>query len=212
HITMGEGGAVYTNNGQLKLILESFRDWGRDCFCEPGQDNTCKKRFSYQLGQLPCGYDHKYTYSHVGYNLKISDMQASVAVAQMAQLPEFIARRKANFQRLFSGLSALSEFLLLPESEPQATVSWFGFALTLKHGNRADFIQHLEKHRIASRLVFGGNLIKQPYFENQSYRVIGELTVTDRVMNDSLWIGVFPGLSDEMIDYMIMTITSYFKA
>lgn len=211
HITMGEGGAVYTNNGQLKLILESFRDWGRDCFCEPGQDNTCKKRFRYQLGQLPCGYDHKYTYSHLGYNLKISDMQAAVGLSQLAKVTEFIERRKANFQRLYVGLSSLQDYLLLPEAENNADPSWFGFAITLKQGNRADFIQYLEQHKIANRLVFGGNLIKQPYFEQQSYRKVGELTVTDQVMNDSLWIGVFPGLSDEMIDYMIDTIQSYFK-
>ncbi len=211
HITMGEGGAVYTDNGQLKLILESFRDWGRDCFCEPGQDNTCKKRFSYQLGQLPCGYDHKYTYSHLGYNLKISDMQAAVALAQMQRLPEFIARRKANYRRLYQGLSQLHEFLLLPEAEDKADPSWFGFAITLKQGDRAAFIQYLEQHKIANRLVFGGNLTKQPYFANVDYRVVGELTVTDEVMHNSLWIGVFPGLSDSMIDYMIDTISRYFK-
>jgi CDP-6-deoxy-D-xylo-4-hexulose-3-dehydrase len=211
HITMGEGGAVYTNNGQLKLILESFRDWGRDCFCEPGQDNTCKKRFSYQLGQLPCGYDHKYTYSHLGYNLKISDMQAAVGLSQLAKVTGFIEKRKANFQRLYAGLSSLQDYLLLPEAENNADPSWFGFAITLKQSNRADFIQYLEQHKIANRLVFGGNLIKQPYFEQQSYRIVGELKVTDQVMNDSLWLGVFPGLSDEMIDYMIDTIQSYFK-
>lgn len=211
HITMGEGGAVYTNNGQLKLILESFRDWGRDCFCEPGKDNTCNKRFSYQLGQLPCGYDHKYTYSHLGYNLKISDMQAAVGLSQLDKVTGFIEKRKANFQRLYAGLASLQDYLLLPEAENNANPSWFGFAITLKQGNRADFIQSLEQHKIANRLVFGGNLIKQPYFEQQSYRCAGELTVTDLVMNDSLWIGVFPGLSDEMIDYMIDTIQSYFK-
>ena len=211
HITMGEGGAVYTNNGQLKLILESFRNWGRDCFCEPGKDNTCNKRFSYQLGQLPCGYDHKYTYSHLGYNLKISDMQAAVGLSQLDKVTGFIEKRKANFQRLYAGLTSLQDYLLLPEAENNAEPSWFGFAITLKQGNRAEFIQYLEQHKIANRLVFGGNLIKQPYFEQQSYRKVGELTVTDQVMNDSLWIGVFPGLSDEMIDYMIDTIQSYFK-
>lgn len=211
HITMGEGGAVYTDNGQLKLILESFRDWGRDCFCEPGQDNTCKKRFGYQLGQLPCGYDHKYTYSHLGYNLKISDMQAAVAVAQMQRLPDFIERRKANFQRLHAGLSHLRAFLLLPEAEPNADPSWFGFAITLKQGKRAEFIQYLEQHKIANRLVFGGNLTKQPYFDNLDYRVVGDLAVTDKVMHDSFWIGVFPGLTDTMIDYMIDTISDYFN-
>lgn len=211
HITMGEGGAVYTDNGQLKLILESFRDWGRDCFCEPGQDNTCKKRFSYQLGQLPCGYDHKYTYSHLGYNLKISDMQAAVAVAQMQRLPGFIEQRKANFRRLYAGLRHLHKFLLLPEAETHADPSWFGFAVTLKQGGRAEFIQHLEQHKIANRLVFGGNLTKQPYFDHVDYRVVGELAVTDTVMHNALWLGVFPGLSDNMIDYMIDTICDYFN-
>lgn len=211
HITMGEGGAVYTDNGQLKLILESFRDWGRDCFCEPGKDNTCKKRFSYQLGQLPCGYDHKYTYSHTGYNLKISDMQAAVGVAQLHRLHDFIRDRIANFQRLREGLSHLNDYLVLPEATPGAEPSWFGFALTLKQGNRADFIQYLERHKIASRLVFGGNLTKQPYFEQQNYRVVGELAVTDQVMHNALWIGVFPALNEVMIDYMIDTISQYFK-
>jgi CDP-6-deoxy-D-xylo-4-hexulose-3-dehydrase len=211
HITMGEGGAVYTDNGQLKLILESFRDWGRDCFCEPGKDNTCKKRFSYQLGQLPCGYDHKYTYSHTGYNLKISDMQAAVGVAQLKKLPDFIASRKANFKRLFDGLSHLEQHFVLPEATSGSDPSWFGFAITLRSGNRADFIQYLEQHKIASRLVFGGNLTKQPYFDNQTYRTVGQLGITDQVMHNSLWIGVFPGLSEAMIDYMIDTISQYFK-
>lgn len=211
HITMGEGGAVYTDNGQLKLILESFRDWGRDCFCEPGKDNTCNKRFSYQLGQLPCGYDHKYTYSHCGYNLKISDMQAAVAVAQLKRLPDFIAARKANFKRLYQALRHLSDYLLLPEAEPGSDPSWFGFALTLKQGGRSEFIQYLESHRIANRLVFGGNLVKQPYFADKPFRQAAKLDVTDQVMHDSLWIGLYPGLSEDMIDFMIDTISQFFS-
>jgi len=210
HITMGEGGALFTNNGQLKLLIESFRDWGRDCFCQPGHDNTCKKRFGYQLGELPCGYDHKYTYSHIGYNLKITDMQAAVAVAQMERLPDFIDARRENFERLQAGLSSLSEFLILPKAESNSNPSWFGFAITLKQGNRNELIQFLESRKIASRLLFGGNLTKQPYFSDQNYRVIGELKNTDRVMNHTLWLGVFPGLNTEMVDYMIESLIHFF--
>lgn len=210
HITMGEGGALYTNNGQLKLLIESFRDWGRDCFCQPGHDNTCKKRFGYQLGELPCGYDHKYTYSHIGYNLKITDMQAAVAVAQMERLPAFIKTRRANFKRLHTGLSPLTQYLMLPEAEANSSPSWFGFAITLKQDKRNELIQFLEARKIASRLLFGGNLTKQPYFLEQNYRVVGNLANTDKVMNRSLWLGVFPGLSEEMIDYMIQSVTEFF--
>ncbi len=210
HITMGEGGAIFTNNGQLKILLESFRDWGRDCFCEPGQDNTCKKRFDQQLGQLPCGYDHKYTYSHIGYNLKITDMQAAVALAQMERLPAFIEARKHNFTRLYNGLAALTAHLILPEAEPNSSPSWFGFALTLKQRSRNEFIHFLESKKIASRLLFGGNLTKQPYMRNQTYRMIGPLDNTDYVMNNTLWIGVYPGINDDMIDYMIQAITDFF--
>jgi CDP-6-deoxy-D-xylo-4-hexulose-3-dehydrase len=210
HITMGEGGALFTNNGQLKLLIESFRDWGRDCFCQPGHDNTCKKRFSYQLGQLPCGYDHKYTYSHIGYNLKITDMQAAVAVAQMERLPRFIETRRAHFERLHLGLSSLTEFLILPQAEANSNPSWFGFAITLKQDNRNELIQFLESRKIASRLLFGGNLTKQPYFSDQHYRVVGELENTDRVMNHTLWLGVFPGLNNEMIDYIIESLMHFF--
>lgn len=210
HITMGEGGALYTNNGQLKLLIESFRDWGRDCFCQPGHDNTCKKRFGYQLGELPCGYDHKYTYSHIGYNLKITDMQAAVAVAQMERLPAFIKTRRANFKRLYTGLSPLTQYLMLPEAEANSSPSWFGFAITLKQDKRNELIQFLEARKIASRLLFGGNLTKQPYFLEQNYRVVGNLANTDKVMNRTLWLGVFPGLSEEMIDYMIQSVTEFF--
>lgn len=211
HITMGEGGAVYTNNGKLKLIIESFRDWGRDCFCPPGHDNTCKKRFSYQLGELPCGYDHKYTYSHLGYNLKITDMQAAVAVAQLERLPGFIQTRRENFIRMHEGLSHLQEYLILPEAEQYSNPSWFGFPITLKNHARHEFIQFLESKKIASRLLFGGNLTKQPYMLEQHYRVSGNLEKTDQVMNNTLWLGVYPGLNNDMIDYVILSLTNYLK-
>lgn len=209
-ITMGEGGAVFTNDGKLKVLLESFRDWGRDCFCEPGHDNTCKKRFDQQLGELPCGYDHKYTYSHLGYNLKITDMQAAVALAQLDRLPSFVTSRQANFKRLHQGLSALSEYLILPEAEQHSSPSWFGFAITLKSRSRRELINFLESKKIATRLLFGGNLTKQPYFENQNYRVIGNLENTDHVMQNTLWLGVYPGLNNEMIDYIIQSVTEFF--
>lgn len=210
HITMGEGGAVYTNNGKLKIIIESFRDWGRDCFCPPGKDNTCKKRFDYQLGELPCGYDHKYTYSHIGYNLKITDMQAAIALAQMELLPEFIQVRKNNFSRLYEGLEHLTEHLLLPQAEKNSEPSWFGFAITLKQERRAALIQFLESKKIASRLLFGGNLTKQPYFKDQDYRIATSLDVTDQVMKNTLWLGVFPAITDDMIDYIIESLTEFF--
>lgn len=209
HITMGEGGAVYTNNGKLKLLIESFRDWGRDCFCQPGHDNTCKKRFSYQLGELPCGYDHKYTYSHLGYNLKITDMQAAVAVAQLERLPEFIQKRRDNFDRLRHGLAHLQDYLILPEPEQHSNPSWFGFAITLKSHARHELIQFLESKKIASRLLFGGNLTKQPYMLDQHYRISGNLQQTDQVMNNTLWLGVFPGLDTDMIDYVIHSLSDY---
>jgi len=210
HITMGEGGAVFTNNGKLKILLESFRDWGRDCFCEPGKDNTCKKRFDQQLGSLPCGYDHKYTYAHVGFNLKITDMQAAVAVAQMDRLPEFIDARRKNFAKLYQALSSLKQYLILPEPEPNSNPSWFGFPITLKQHPRNEFIHFLESKKIASRLLFGGNLTKQPYFEHQSYRVVGDLENTDRVMKNTLWLGVYPGINDEMTDHIIQSVTEFF--
>jgi len=209
HITMGEGGAVFTNDGKLKILLESFRDWGRDCFCEPGKDNSCKKRFDQKLGELPCGYDHKYSYAHIGYNLKITDMQAAVGLAQMASLPEFIAKRKANFARLHQGLSSLTDYLILPEAEANSSPSWFGFTITLKQHSRNDFIRFLESKNIANRLLFGGNLTKQPYFANQHFRIAGGLEQTDKVMTNTLWLGVYPAITNEMIDYMIQSITDY---
>ena len=210
HITMGEGGAVFTNNGKLKTIIESFRDWGRDCFCEPGKDNTCKKRFSYQLGELPCGYDHKYTYSHVGFNLKITDMQAAVALAQMDKLPSFIKDRQENFSLLFQGLKSLSQHLILPEATEYSSPSWFGFPITLIQHQRHELIAFLEQKKIASRLLFGGNLTRQPYFKHQKYRVASPLQKTDLVMDNSLWLGVYPGLNKEMLEYVIKSLEDFF--
>ncbi len=204
HITMGEGGAVFTNNGTLKPLLESFRDWGRDCFCATGQDNTCKKRFAWQLGSLPAGYDHKYTYSHAGYNLKITDMQAACGLAQLDKLPSFIARRKANFAYLYERLRACEEFLILPQATPGSDPSWFGFPLTLRPTagvSRVDLLRHLDQQRIGTRLLFGGNLTRQPYFQGRHYRIASDLPNTDRIMNDTFWIGLYPGLSEEMLDY-----------
>jgi CDP-6-deoxy-D-xylo-4-hexulose-3-dehydrase len=209
HITMGEGGAVFTNNGKLKKIIESFRDWGRDCYCPPGKDNTCGKRFSWHLGDLPEGYDHKYTYSHVGFNLKITDMQAAVGLAQIDRLPGFIKTRKNNFQYLKDRLSQLEEFLILPETTSGSDPSWFGFPVTLKNEvflKRVNFLKALDQKKIGSRLLFAGNIMRQPYFKNQSYRVSGDLTNTDRVMNSTFWIGVYPGLNQEILDYVAESI------
>ena len=213
HITMGEGGAVFTNNDQLKQIVESIRDWGRDCYCPPGKDNTCGKRFCWKLGDLPEGYDHKYTYSHLGYNLKISDMQAACALAQMDRVDEFIAARKENFAYLKAGLKSCEEFLLLPEVTPNSDPSWFGFPITIKSNagiNRVDLLQYLDENKIGSRLLFAGNLTRQPYMKGRNFRISGELTNTDTVMNDTFWIGVYPGLSREMLDFVITKLESYF--
>lgn len=206
HITMGEGGAVFTNNDELRTIIESFRDWGRDCYCAPGKDNTCGKRFCWKLGDLPAGYDHKYTYSHLGYNLKITDMQAACALAQMDRVDEFIAARKRNFAHLKAGLAGCEEFLLLPEATAKSDPSWFGFPITIKSQagvSRVDLLQYLDQHKIGTRLLFAGNLTRQPYMKGKNFRVSGELPNTDVIMNDTFWIGVYPGLSQEMLDYAI---------
>jgi CDP-6-deoxy-D-xylo-4-hexulose-3-dehydrase len=205
HITMGEGGAVFTNNPELKLIAESFRDWGRDCYCPPGKDNTCNKRFCWKLGDLPEGYDHKYTYSHLGYNLKITDMQAACALAQLDRLDDFIAVRKANFAYLKDRLQSCSEFLALPEATPNSDPSWFGFPIVLKESSgiqRVDLLNYLDQNKIATRLLFAGNLTRQPYMIGKHYRVSGELTNTDIVMNQTFWLGTFPGLTSEHLDYV----------
>lgn len=212
HITMGEGGAVFTNNATLKLIAESFRDWGRDCFCPPGKDNTCKKRFAWQLGQLPAGYDHKYIYSHLGYNLKITDMQAACGLAQLNKLPDFIARRREHFARLSANLAPYADQLILPTATRHSNPSWFGFPITLQgkaRGHRLELLQQLTKHNIGTRLLFGGNLTKQPYFENRRYREIGTLEKTNRIMSDTFWVGLYPGLVDEAIDYTASILGGY---
>ncbi|MDP1864005.1 MAG: lipopolysaccharide biosynthesis protein RfbH [Thiobacillus sp.] len=204
HITMGEGGAVFTNNSELKTIAESFRDWGRDCYCAPGKDNTCGKRFGWKLGSLPKGYDHKYTYSHLGYNLKITDMQAACGLAQLDRLEGFVSARKSNFSYLKDRLKSCEEFIILPEATPNSDPSWFGFPMTLRETanlDRVDMLTYLDQYKIGTRLLFAGNLTRQPYMVDRAYRVSGELTNTDRVMNDTFWIGVYPGLSEEMLAY-----------
>jgi len=213
HITMGEGGAVFTNNAELKLIAESFRDWGRDCYCAPGKDNTCNKRFCWKLGDLPEGYDHKYTYSHLGYNLKITDMQAACALAQMDRLEEFIAVRRANFAYLRDRLQSCAEFLHLPESTPNSDPSWFGFLMTLRETagvKRNDLIAYLEQNRIGTRLLFAGNLTRQPYMIGRDFRVSGDLPNTDVVMNRSFWVGVYPGLGEPQLDYIATKLEEFF--
>jgi CDP-6-deoxy-D-xylo-4-hexulose-3-dehydrase len=212
HITMGEGGAVMTDKPALRTLLESFRDWGRDCWCEPGKDNTCGKRFCWQLGKLPYGYDHKYTYSHVGYNLKATDMQAAVGVSQLRKLPDFIAARRRNFDRLHAALSDCRDVLVLPEAEPNAEPSWFGFPIVVADDapfTRNALVEHLERHLIATRLVFAGNLVRQPAYEGRRFRVVGDLAQSDRVMTQAFWVGVFPGLTDAMLDYVADTIRAF---
>lgn len=213
HITMGEGGAVFTRNPELRRIAESFRDWGRDCYCPPGKDNTCGKRFCWKLGSLPEGYDHKYTYSHLGYNLKITDMQAACALAQMDRLDGFIATRRANFSWLRERLESCAEFFHLPEATPRSNPSWFGFPLVLKESagvRRVDLINYLEENRIATRLLFAGNLTRQPYMQGRNYRISGDLTNTDMVMNQTFWLGVFPGLTPDHLEYMASRIEEFF--
>ncbi len=206
HITMGEGGAVFTNSAELKLIVESFRDWGRDCYCPPGKDNTCCKRFGWKLGDLPQGYDHKYTYSHLGYNLKISDMQAACALAQMDRLEGFITARRRNFDYLKEHLKRCEEFLILPEATANSAPSWFGFPLTLRDDaplSRVDLLTYLDQNKVGTRLLFAGNLTRQPYMKGQNYRIAGELTRTDKVMNDTFWIGLQPALTEEMLAWSV---------
>jgi len=212
HITMGEGGAVFTNNGELRQIAESFRDWGRDCYCPPGKDNTCGRRFCQKLGDLPEGYDHKYTYSHLGYNLKITDMQAACGLAQLAKADAFIQRRKENFNFLKSRLASCEEFLILPEATAGSEPSWFGFPITLRDNaptSRGDLLGYLNQGRVGTRLLFAGNLTRQPYMIGRNYRISGELTNTDIVMHNTFWIGVQPSLSEEMLDYSASRIEAF---
>ena len=213
HITMGEGGAVFTNNAELKLIAESFRDWGRDCYCPPGKDNTCNKRFCWQLGELPEGYDHKYTYSHLGYNLKISDMQAACALAQMDRVEEFVEARKRNFDYLKERLTSCADFLELPEATPKSDPSWFGFLALLKPESgvkRVDLLSYLDQNKIGTRLLFAGNLARQPYMIGRNFRVSGSLANTDVVMNQAFWLGVYPGLTTEHLDFIVGKLEEFF--
>jgi len=212
HITMGEGGAVLTDKPNLQVLIDSFRDWGRDCWCHPGKDNTCGKRFDWQLGSLPCGYDHKYTYSHIGYNLKATDMQAALGASQIAKLPRFIERRKENFRYLLSALKPVEKYLLLPEATPGSDPSWFGFPIGVRESApfmREDLIRALDAKKIGTRLLFAGNLLRQPAYEGCEYRVIGDLPNTDFVMNNVFWIGVYPALTRPMLDYVAETIHAF---
>jgi len=205
HITMGEGGAVLTDKPALQVLIESFRDWGRDCWCEPGKDNTCGKRFDWQLGELPCGYDHKYTYSQIGYNLKATDMQAALGASQIEKLPCFIERRKENFRILRAALEPYADVLLLPEATPGSDPSWFGFPFGVREDapfTRDDLVRRLEERKIGTRLLFAGNLVRQPAYEGIDYRVIGDLKNTDFVMRNVLWVGVYPGLTKPMLDHI----------
>ena len=208
HMTMGEGGALVTNDTKLKRLIESFRDWGRDCWCESGCDNSCDNRFGWKLGELPFGYDHKYIYSHIGYNLKLTDMQAAIGVEQLKKLPSFIEARKRNFSILYDGLKKYENYFILPEIEAEADPSWFGFLLTVREDagfTKDDIVKYLEDNKIATRMLFAGNITKHPGFEGVDYRIHGNLENTDRIMNDAFWIGVYPGLTDEMIAYIVET-------
>jgi len=213
HITMGEGGAIFTKSLELKTIIESFRDWGRDCYCGPGCDDTCGKRFDQQFGSLPKGYDHKYTYTHVGYNLKITDMQAACGLAQLDRVDAFVEARKVNFKYLKEGLASCEEFIELPEATDKSDPSWFGFPITLKESagvSRVELLKFMDEAKIGTRLLFAGNLTRQPYFENVDYRVHGDLTVTDRIMNQTFWIGVYPGLTQDHLAYVVSMFEEFF--
>ena len=214
HITMGEGGAVFTNNLKLKKIAESFRDWGRDCFCEPGVDNTCQRRFCWKLGELPKGYDHKYIYSHSGFNLKITEMQAACGLGQIKKINRFTKARKSNFNFYLKKFKKLEEFFILPKKTTFSDPSWFGFPITIRDNNteiRNNLMKCLEEKRIGARLLFAGNITKQPYFKNQEYRIIDTLENTDKIMHDTLWLGVYPGLNHEMLSYVYETISLFVK-
>lgn len=214
HITMGEGGAVFFSNPIYKRAAESVRDWGRDCWCEPGFDNTCGKRFDWQLGELPFGYDHKYTYSHIGYNLKITDMQAAVGLSQLNRLGEFVAARRRNFDLLYKGLEDLQDKIILPRATNRAEASWFGFPITVREDaglRRNEVVARLTAAKIDTRLLFGGNLLRQPYMKGRACRVVGDLTAADTVMTSTFWVGVFPGLTPAHIDYMITTLKKILK-
>jgi CDP-6-deoxy-D-xylo-4-hexulose-3-dehydrase len=212
HITMGEGGAVFTNNNHIAKAMESFRDWGRDCYCEPGKDNSCNKRFGWRLGDLPKGYDHKYVYSHLGFNLKITDMQAAVGLAQLDHLGDFVGARNRNFDALKAGLKRLEQFFILPEATAGTNPSWFGFPVTLREDapfTRDELVIHLNDRKIGTRLLFGGNLVRQPYMKGRNFRVSGELKNADIVVDRTFWIGVYPDLTQDHIDYVLDVIDDF---
>lgn len=212
HITMGEGGAVLINNLKLKSIAESIRDWGRDCWCEPGKDNTCSKRFDWQLGDLPVGYDHKYIYSHLGYNLKVTDIQAAIGLSQLSRVDEFVARRRENYKQLYNKLKNFEDRFILPEATERTQPSWFGFLVSLRDNNpdlRQRLVQYLEKNKIGTRLLFAGNMIRQPAFKNISYRVVGDLNNTDYIMNNAFWLGLWPGLNKDHFNYIVDVLQSF---
>ncbi len=213
HITMGEGGALVTNNNKLKMIIQSFRDWGRACWCPPGMDNCCGKRFEWKHGDLPYGYDHKYVYSHIGYNLKATDLQAAIGVEQLKKLPDFISRRKKNFHLLYEGLKKYSRFLILPQATANSCPSWFGFLISVKSNagfTKNDLVEYLESHKIATRMLFAGNILRQPAYKDIKCRIVGSLRNTDFIMRNTFWIGVYPGIANEQVGYVLKVFADFF--